>query len=27
LSNIISKIDNINELILDIPDDLANISI
>tara|TARA_R110001583_G_scaffold2390_1_gene17377 strand:+ start:39 stop:401 length:363 start_codon:yes stop_codon:yes gene_type:complete len=27
LSNIISKIDNINELILDIPDDLVNISI
>ena len=27
LSNIISKIDNINELILDIPDDLANIDI
>ena len=27
LSNIISKIDNINELILDIPDDLANIHI
>ena len=27
LSNIISKIDNINELILDIPDDLANIGI
>ena len=27
LSSIISKIDNINELILDIPDDLANIDI
>jgi len=27
LSNIISKIDNINELILDIPEDMANIGI